>query len=551
MTTAIISRAVGNAWGAALCCLSLGATTGAAQGPVVEDEGPSFAKRSMGSSTGGGGTGNLVVPSSDSCSAPDVIAGTGTFPFDNSVATTGAEGQSTPNCVFYNQVGIGIDVWFSWAAPQDGRVLLSTCGQTTVDTKLAVYAGSSCPTSGATAVACNDDVTSAGIGNLSSWVEFDVLAGAQFLIQLGTYPLAASGGIGTFSIDYVGPAPCQYDDGTTDYASRVGVGGTTRSTGWIYSMGSIGTLTSVTSVSSAWGWTATGTPLPPGLVAHVDVWEDPNDDGDPADAVLMASGAAQMVGQHTDALQTITVNPAVILDGKFFVGAWVLHVTGFPIPRDILGCNGRPGVGWLVGNVGAPLDTTNLAANSNPPFQPPNGQTYLFLLRADCQLASVGTAFCAGDGVAPHTPCPCANHSPAIALAGCLNSFGVGGRLRATGVASLSADTVVLRADHLPASSVLFFQGITQQSGGNGAVFGDGLRCAGGGIIRLRSYGATGPPGAASSTYPQGADPSVSLRGGVTSPSTRTYQAWYRNSATFCSPSAFNLSNGVEIAWSI
>jgi hypothetical protein len=526
------------------------ATIGAAQGSIVEDEGPTFAKRTIGS-TAGGGTSSLVVPGADSCSTPDLIAGSGLFPFDNSVATTGAEGQTTTNCVLYNQNGIALDIWFLWTAPQNGRVLMTTCGQTTVDTKMAVYAGSACPAPGATAVACNDDITSAGVGNLSSWVEFDVLAGAQFLIQLGTYPLAALGGLGNLSIEYVGPAPCQYDDGTTDYASRVGTGGTVRSTGWMYSMGSVGTLTSVPSVSSAWGWTSTGTPLPPGLIAHVAVWEDPDDDGDPADAVLVATGAAQMVGQHTDALQTIAVNPVAILDGKFFVGAWVLHSIGFPIPRDILGCNGRPGVGWLVGNAGGPLNTMNLAANTDPPFQPPNGQTYIFLLRADCQPASVGTAFCAGDGVAPHTPCPCANHSSPNALAGCLNSFGVGGRLRASGVASLSADTVVLRADHLPASSVLFFQGTTQQGGGNGAPFGDGLRCAGGGVIRLRSYAATGTPGSASSTYPQGADPSVSQRGGVTVPGTRTYQAWYRNSAAFCTASPFNLSNGVEIAWSI
>ncbi|MEY2806172.1 MAG: hypothetical protein RIR65_589, partial [Planctomycetota bacterium] len=32
-------------------------------------------------------------------------------------------------------------------------------------------------------------------------------------------------------------------------------------------------------------------------------------------------------------------------------------------------------------------------------------------------------------------------------------------------------------------------------------------------------------------------------------PGTRTYQAWYRNAAAFCTPSGFNLGNGLEIVW--
>ena len=39
------------------------------------------------------------------------------------------------------------------------------------------------------------------------------------------------------------------------------------------------------------------------------------------------------------------------------------------------------------------------------------------------------------------------------------------------------------------------------------------------------------------------------VRGLVTVPGTRTYQAWYRNSASYCTVSTFNLSNGLEISW--
>jgi hypothetical protein len=37
---------------------------------------------------------------------------------------------------------------------------------------------------------------------------------------------------------------------------------------------------------------------------------------------------------------------------------------------------------------------------------------------------------------------------------------------------------------------------------------------------------------------------SVPAGGGV-----RTYQAWYRNAAAFCSAATFNLTNAVEVTW--
>src|SRR6185295_16215222 len=122
-----------------------------------------------------------LVDGSDSCSTPDVVTGTGSFAFDNSTATTGAEGQTTVNCIAFNMIAIPNDVWFSWTAPQTGRVALTTC-PSTVDTKVAVYSGLTCPTAGATALACNDDATAY---TLQTKLFFDVTAGQQVLIQIG------------------------------------------------------------------------------------------------------------------------------------------------------------------------------------------------------------------------------------------------------------------------------------------------------------------------------------------------------------------------------
>jgi hypothetical protein len=184
---------------------------------------------------------------------------------------------------------------------------------------------------------------------------------------------------------------------------------------------------------------------------------------------------------------------------------------------------------------GAPFTTVALA-QTNTVFrgvrliQPPTSNT-------------TGTSFCFGDGTG--TACPCGNNSTVGNGEGCLNSLGTGGLLAATGTASLANDTVLLAGSGMPNSSALYFQGTSQQSGGLGAVFGDGLRCAGGSIIRLGTKTNAG----GASAYPAGGDLSVSVRGLVGAPGSRTYQVWYRNAAAFCTPSTFNLTNGLEIAW--
>jgi hypothetical protein len=121
----------------------------------------------------------------------------------------------------------------------------------------------------------------------------------------------------------------------------------------------------------------------------------------------------------------------------------------------------------------------------------------------------------------------------------------VGEELRAMGASSLANDTLSLEGSQMPNSSCLYFQGTIQQNGGNGVAFGDGKRCAGGVVIRLGTKTNVG----GASTYPEVGNPSVSVKGAVTSPGTRTYQAWYRNAAAFCTPSTFNLTNGIEITW--
>jgi hypothetical protein len=153
--------------------------------------------------------------------------------------------------------------------------------------------------------------------------------------------------------------------------------------------------------------------------------------------------------------------------------------------------------------------------------------------------------FCAGDGTA--TPCPCGNNSAPGDGVGCLHSFAMGASLTTLGNPQITADTLLLVATNMPVgTTALFFQGTTQIAGGAGTTFGDGLRCAGGTVVRLKSPMAiTG----SSEKLPRLGDPLLSVAGNVLTPGVRTYQVWYRNAATFCTASTFNLTNGVQVTW--
>lgn len=157
-------------------------------------------------------------------------------------------------------------------------------------------------------------------------------------------------------------------------------------------------------------------------------------------------------------------------------------------------------------------------------------------------LATAGRSLCDGDGSG--AACPCGNFSAPGSLAGCLNSTGNAGKLAARGSASLTSDTLALAGSGMTNSFALYFQGATASGAGAGVVFGDGLRCAGGSVVRLaivmNVLGA--------STLPLAGD-QMSELGQVTAPGRRVYQAWYRDAATYCTSAGWNLTNGLLVDW--
>jgi hypothetical protein len=156
-----------------------------------------------------------------------------------------------------------------------------------------------------------------------------------------------------------------------------------------------------------------------------------------------------------------------------------------------------------------------------------------------------GISFCAGDGSA--SACPCGNFG--AAEHGCAHSSGPGALLQASGLPSVSADTLQLYASSLPATSPgLYIQGTTLLAAGAGAAFGDGLRCVGGNVVRLGVRASAG--GVSHFGHGDGSGVSVSVKGAVPAAGgLRHYQLWFRDAAPFCTSSAFNLSNALSVQW--
>jgi hypothetical protein len=174
---------------------------------------------------------------------------------------------------------------------------------------------------------------------------------------------------------------------------------------------------------------------------------------------------------------------------------------------------------------------------------PNSGAAYTFL------ATGLGgpTSFCVGDGTATFCPCSPTPVPHGAAGNGCPNDVNPNGaNLAVTGVASLTADTLVLQGTGMNNGACVYIQGDLQQNGGLGTVFGDGLSCVAGTVVRfpikINSGGA--------SQYPALGDTAISVAGSIGGPGARYYQGWYRSAAPgFCPAATFNLTNGLTVQW--
>lgn len=173
----------------------------------------------------------------------------------------------------------------------------------------------------------------------------------------------------------------------------------------------------------------------------------------------------------------------------------------------------------------------------------PDGSATAYVDAIEIRADLTGTTYCVGDGSG--TLCPCGNDNDgSLGDAGCANgSSSGGGALTASGSASLAAGDLQLDASGLaPNQPGLYFQGDNALAGGDGVLFGDGLRCAGANVVRLQVLAADAG-GVSSSTV------DIGVQGGVSAGETKRYQLWYRDPAGSPCGNSFNLTNGFEVDW--
>ncbi|MDP6989059.1 MAG: lectin-like protein [Planctomycetota bacterium] len=423
---------------------------------------------------------------SDACGSAQPIAGTGVFSFDNTSATT--DGTSASLCLAFGTSNIENDVWFEWAAPQGSLYRIDTCnGQTAVDTKIAVYDGGC---TGAV-LACNDDTC-----GLQSEVAWNTTASSTYVFRVGTFP-GAAGGTGTFSLTE--NTPVHNPANGHHYLAVPDVGIT-----WA-------AAEAAAAASSHQG-------VPGHLVTITDAAE--ND-------FVFALGTVNnfWTGGFQDLNDPSYSEPA---------GAWK-WITGEPMNYT----------NWLAGepnNAGSfgsedfmeLLQSSSLGETWNDVHPLEHSRGYVI----EYETTAAG-AYCFGDGGG--TVCPCGN--PGGADEGCANSTGAGARVAATGSASVGTDDLGFQgAQILPFQPALLFSGDNQVNNGDGVIFGDGLRCAGGTVKRL---GVQNGDSAGDAAW----GPGLANQGGWQPGDTKRFQIWYRDPNGSPCGSGFNLSHGLEVAF--
>jgi len=573
---------------------------------------------------------SIAAPSSalqggDSCSSPTAISGVGTFNFDCTSATTGADGQGEGLCYAFGSTAVDLDVWFEWTADFSGMAIMTTCGGTSEDTKIAAYPGSGCPSGGA-ALACNDDTCT-----YQSTIEFGVVEGSSYMLQVGNFPGSTPTAGGTFTVNEDPPefnsATGHYYDwivtGPIDWTSAKAAAEDLAYQGVQGHLATVTTAEENNFLQSTFGERAwlgayqdhndpnysepaggfvwiTGEPWSYELWAPGEPSNFANNEhyietfvaGDWNDQALSGNGlvhgyyveyevpalnpanghyydwirtggidfdsaramAESMFYQGTQGhLATITDSAendfiAATFDEKAWIGAF----------QDLLDPSySEPAGGWTwvtgepwsydAWNVGEPNNGTNADEHyaeawvglwNDKQLSGSDNVSGFFVEYSDIAIPGV---YCIGDISSP-TGCPCNNHGSGDE--GCANGTGSGGRLRASGSASVSSGVVTLSGSQLIASQPgLYFQGNNAINAGDGTLFGDGIRCAGGGVIRLQVRFAD-------SAGDSETNINVAAVGGVVAGDTKRYQLWYRDPLTSTCGAMFNLTNGIEITYS-
>jgi hypothetical protein len=449
----------------------------------------------------------LLVGGSDDCStaaaADAITAAMSPIAVTTVGATNGA--PDAAGCVNTN-----LDVWFYYTASVTGQTTVASCGGVTADSVVTVWADGSpagaCPT---TSVACNDDACS-----LQSSVTFCTNAGESFFIQWGAFG-AATTYSGTFTITETPTV----EVGNDACAAPLAISGSgpfafdtsTATTGCQGQGNSLCLSFGTTGISNdAW---FTWTPSVGGSASLTTCGMTTPVNGDTKVAIYDGSGCpmAAAIACNDDA------------GGTACPGGGLNSLVTWPT---------------VCGN------TYTIQLGTFPGSGPVSGT---FTIAETGSACSPSVEKC-GNGDALRIPCPCGNNGT-DPNAGCANSVNPAGASLSTS-GTVAADDVVLSSTGMSGTVCIFFREDGRIPGG--VQFGDGIKCGGGSLLRLRAI--TYPSGITSvAQFPVPPETiTLSARSGTFPGSgvTHQYGCFYRNAAAaFCPPFTFNTTDTEEITW--
>ncbi len=312
-----------------------------------------------------------------------------------------------------------------------------------------------------------------------------------------------------------------YDNGTTENAISMNATFTPGEIGMLHGFNSSGGSDVLVEVQIGVGTALAAPGGHDGRPLIVAIWDDPNGDLDPSDAVLLYQNTVTITQSNTDGKVAYPV-PNIAVSGSFFIGGIMQDLGDFPVGIDQ--DSPTPLSSWIVGNgPNLPLDPNNITGGS---FGPLNS-TDAFLLSATGggTMGPIGTNYC----------------GPALP-----NSTGQSGVIEATGSVDVSLNDLTLTASNLPAGQFGYFlasetQGMFAPPGRSAG----NLCLAGGQSLGryVQDVQNSGPGGAFAlaidlTAIPIARDPfTVALQPG----DTWYFQAWFRDGGTS------NFTDGVAV----
>ena len=143
----------------------------------------------------------------------------------------------------------------------------------------------------------------------------------------------------------------------------------------------------IKAISLAWG-----TPVRPAFTISgkpiiVALYQDPNDDGDPSDAVLLATASAQVTNPNTDQFVTVPIAPTTV-SGSFFVGALFPNLPFLTSPwvAPLDTTEPMENRSWFTTAAGGSFNIDNLSANGTLTLTEDAGFSGNWLLRAEAEI---------------------------------------------------------------------------------------------------------------------------------------------------------------------